>query len=94
MTYYTVSDPTTTMYTVTVGSSTWYISPSFTVRTWLSLANQGLKTWAALKAAGLTTWKKLGASRWFVTFYYIVPEPSTTVYVVPDPSTTFYEVSI
>ena len=93
MTYYAVSKPTTTAYVVTVGTSTWYVSPSFAIRTWLSLANQGLKTWAALKAAGLTTWKKLGASRWFVTFYYAVPEPSTTVYNVSVSSPTFYEVT-
>ena len=93
MTYYTVSDPITTTYTVTVGATTYYISPSLSIRTWLSLANQGLKTWKILKQLGLTTWKRLGAAD-FVSIYYLVPEPSTTVYVVPSPSTTYYEVSI
>jgi len=93
MTYYTISNPSTTTYTVSVGTTPWYSSPSFSIRTWLSLANQGLKTWKLLKQLGLTTWKKLGAAP-FVSIYYLVPEPSTTVYVVSDPSTTFYEVSV
>ena len=74
MTYYTVGKPTTTYYTASIVA----------IRTWLSLANQDLKTWAKLKELGLTTWKKLGAARGggAVTFYYIVPDPTTTYYEV------------
>jgi hypothetical protein len=96
MTYYTVSRPTTTPYTVTVDASIWYTSSIVAIRTWLSLANQGLKTWAKLKELGLTTWKKLGAARGggAVTFYYITADPTTTAYAVLNPTTTCYEVSV
>ena len=72
MAYYTVSKPTTTYYFASI----------IAIRTWLSLANQGAKTWAALSALGLTTWKKLGAAKGSVTFFYEVPEPTTTYYEV------------
>jgi len=72
MTYYTVSKPTTT----------YYVASIIAIRTWLSLASQGLRTWARLKELGLTTWKKLGAARASITFYYSVPDPSTTYYEV------------
>lgn len=72
MAYYTVSKPTTTYYSSILVS----------VRTWLTLGNQGLKTWAKLKALSLTTWKTLGDAKWFVTFYYTTANPSTTYYEV------------
>ena len=72
MTYYTVSKPTTTYYQASV----------IAIRTWLSLADQGAITWAKLKELGLTTWEKLGAAKGGITFFYAVPEPTTTYYEV------------
>ena len=94
MDYYTVSNPSPNYYTTTVVAKTWYESSIIAIRTWLSLANQDAKTWAKLKELGLTTWKKLGAVRGTVTFYYMVPEPSTSFHSVLGPDTTYYEVSV
>lgn len=94
MTYYTVSDPTTTAYVVTVGTSTWYTAFALSLLTWKSLSDINAKTWAILKLLGLTTWKKLRGVRGMITFYYLVADPTTTVYVVSKPTTTCYEVSV
>jgi hypothetical protein len=72
MTYYEVGKPTTAYYTSSV----------IGIRMWKTLADQGAKTWAQLKDLGLTTWKKLGDAKGAITFYYAVPEPSTTYYEV------------
>ena len=72
MTYYTVDKPTTTYYQASV----------IAIRTWKSLADQGVKTWSQLKDLGLTTWKKLGAAKGGITFFYEVPDPTTTYYEV------------
>lgn len=93
MSYYTVSKPTTSFYTVTVAAKTWYESSIFGIHTWLRLSQIDARTWFKLSRLFLTTWARLDTARGWILFYYLVDKPDASSYTVGNPSTTYYEVT-